>query len=469
MPDLYDKIKEIFDQKYAQAQLLGEPLGDIMGRINSGDATFRDADMFAVEVGVMMADAMKEVLVLDELPGGALIRSIAQQTVGEGLKDTYGIMRNITETIQEEINSANGIGLKAASPKLETDRVDRIVEKAAAAKTQESLDATLDESVPTFARQVVDDTQKANARLHNKAGLKVTVEREYDGVGLHGGEDVCDWCLSRAGKFDYEKAMDVGAFERHEGCGCIITYTSAKGEKTVSVSKYDGWMDERNRRIEAAKEENEKKIKLYEEQRKTRMVTEQKVLGLQDNGYYGVPKTWQKSTDIISAEELLSGTNPNYNRLVDRFASIEDNDYNLNCTNCVPAYEMRCRGYHNVTAQPLSKNRGLEVEPFLAWKNAKPINAKNGVNEIIAFVNSKEEGARIQIATKYEDSIWNQRKGHTFIATKENGKCVFKDPQAGVIIKDTKKYFDRTSEVRYLRIDNLEISDKGVSACKVEK
>lgn len=240
-PELYEKIKEIFDRKYAQAQILGESLGDIMGRINDGSATFRDADMFAVEVGAMMADAMKQVLVLEDLPGGQLYRNIAQRTIGEGLKDTYGIMSNIAATIQEEINSSNGIGLKAVKPKLESDRVDRVVEKATTAKTQESLDAILDESVPTFSRQVVDDTQKANARLHNKAGLKVTVEREYDGVGLHNGEDVCDWCLSRAGKFDYEKAMDVGAFERHEGCGCIITYTSTKGEITRTEGKYDEW------------------------------------------------------------------------------------------------------------------------------------------------------------------------------------------------------------------------------------
>lgn len=239
-PELYEKIKEIFDRKYAQAQILGESLGDIMGRINDGSATFRDADMFAVEVGAMMADAMKQVLVLEDLPGGQLYRNIAQRTIGEGLKDTYGIVSNISTTIQEEINAGNGIGLKAVKPKLETDRVDRIVNRASNAKTQAALENNLTDAVPTFARQVVDDTQKANARLHNKAGLKVTVEREYDGVGLHGGEDVCDWCLSRAGKFDYEKAMDVGAFERHEGCGCIITYTSAKGEVTIGTGAYLG-------------------------------------------------------------------------------------------------------------------------------------------------------------------------------------------------------------------------------------
>ena len=231
-PELYERIKEIFEAKYAQAQLLGESLGDVRARINSGEATFRDADMYAVQVGSMMAEAMKEVLQLEELPGGQLYRNIAQRTVGEGLKDTYGIMSGITSTIQEEMNGRNGIGLKPVKPKLETDRVDRIVEKATKAKSQEALDATLTESVPTFARQVVDDSQKANARMHNKAGLEVKVEREYDGVGLHEGTDACEWCLSRAGTWTYEKALSAGVFERHEGCGCVIEYTSRKGERT---------------------------------------------------------------------------------------------------------------------------------------------------------------------------------------------------------------------------------------------
>ena len=240
-PELYDKIKEIFDQKYAQAQMFGSPLASVFDEIKAGTATLQTADLYAVEVGSMMADSMKEVLKLDELPGGRLYRNIAQKTIGEGLKDTYGLVSNISATIQEEINGRNNIGLKAVKPKLETDRVDKIVNRAVNAKTQTALDNNLTDTVPTFVRQVADDTQKANARLHNKAGLAGKVEREYDGVGLHDGEDACQWCLDRAGTWTYDKALANGVFERHEGCGCIITYTSAKGEVTRSVDRYNGF------------------------------------------------------------------------------------------------------------------------------------------------------------------------------------------------------------------------------------
>lgn len=239
--ELYAKIKESFDRKYEKAQLLGEPLHDVLARIQSGAGTFRDADMYAVEVGSMISDSLKENITLDKLPNKTFYQNIAQKTLGVSLKDGYGMVSNIAAVIQEEMNEVAGIGLKAVKPKLEVKAVDKVVDGAVQAKTQDELDAALTEPVKTFTRRVVDDTQKANARLHNKAGLAVKVEREYDGVGIHNQTEACQWCLDRAGKFTYEEAMDKGAFERHDGCGCIITYTSKKGEVSRSTGKYGGF------------------------------------------------------------------------------------------------------------------------------------------------------------------------------------------------------------------------------------
>lgn len=240
-PELYKKIKKSFDSRYENAQLLGESLSSVMERVNAGTATFRDADMFAVEVGSMMSEALKENIRLDALPNRTLYKNIAQKTIGEGLKDTYGIISTITATIQEEINESAGIGLKAVKPKLTLENVDAIVDASASAKTQEALNMALTEPVKTFTMRVVDNTKKANARLHDKAGLEVKVEREYDGVGLHEGTDGCDWCIQRAGTWTYDKALANGVFERHEGCGCIIDYTSKKGVRTRGTGKYSGW------------------------------------------------------------------------------------------------------------------------------------------------------------------------------------------------------------------------------------
>lgn len=85
----------------------------------------------------------------------------------------------------------------------------------------------------TAPLKVSDDSMKANAQAADNMGLEVRVSREYDGVGLHGGRDACNWCIERCGEnMSLNEAYAKGAFQRHPGCGCIIEYTSATGETT---------------------------------------------------------------------------------------------------------------------------------------------------------------------------------------------------------------------------------------------
>ena len=87
--------------------------------------------------------------------------------------------------------------------------------------------------VVTCAKRYVDDSLKYNAENASNTGLEVKVTRHYDGVGLSGGR-TCEWCLDRCGEnMSYSEAYAKGAFERHEGCNCMIDYTSAKGERSV--------------------------------------------------------------------------------------------------------------------------------------------------------------------------------------------------------------------------------------------
>lgn len=86
-----------------------------------------------------------------------------------------------------------------------------------------------------------DDNLKKNASAAENVGLEVRVTREYDGVGLSGGRQ-CQWCLDRCGEnMTLQEAYAKGAFQRHDGCNCIIEYTSNKGVKTIQTGKYSGW------------------------------------------------------------------------------------------------------------------------------------------------------------------------------------------------------------------------------------
>lgn len=103
------------------------------------------------------------------------------------------------------------------------------------------IDKSIDNAISTGSAKTCDDSLKENADFAAKAGLEVRVTRVYDGVGLSGNRR-CDWCIDRCGtNMTLEEAYRIGAFQRHEGCECIIEYTSNKGVKSIQTAKYSGW------------------------------------------------------------------------------------------------------------------------------------------------------------------------------------------------------------------------------------
>lgn len=89
-----------------------------------------------------------------------------------------------------------------------------------------------------------DDAEKVNAETAENAGVITTVVRTYDDVGLHGGKDVCQWCKSREGTWDYQDAVRNGVFERHPGCECQIEVIYSKGARRVQTSgRNNAWKE----------------------------------------------------------------------------------------------------------------------------------------------------------------------------------------------------------------------------------
>lgn len=84
------------------------------------------------------------------------------------------------------------------------------------------------------SQNYVDEVGRRSAKFMDESGINVLVSREYDNVGVHttdkGGGQVCQWCLERCGTdVPYDEVYEMGMFERHPGCGCIITYTTRRG------------------------------------------------------------------------------------------------------------------------------------------------------------------------------------------------------------------------------------------------
>jgi len=77
--------------------------------------------------------------------------------------------------------------------------------------------------------------------------------------------------------------------------------------------------------------------------------------------------------------------------------------------------------------------------------------------------------SRVQVTLAYLDTIFRQIPNHTILCYESDDKILFTDPQIGVIIKTPELYYSKgvaSEGVRYCRIDNLEISDRGITACK---
>ncbi|WP_173005791.1 minor capsid protein [Faecalicatena contorta] len=168
--------------------------------------------------------------------------------------------------------------------------------------------------------------------------------------------------------------------------------------------------------------------------------------------YEGIPKKWKT---IAFVDNVLKNTNPGYYS--------GDEKYKTNCTNCVSAYEMRQRGY-DVVAKASTGNHYLERNPEEAWVHPEVEKPEgSGLEDILNAMKQLPDGSRVEIAVKWK----NNASGHVFVAEKKNEKVYFFDVQSGE--KLSPKIFDRVQngETRFWRIDNLEPSDRGITACEV--
>ena len=138
--------------------------------------------------------------------------------------------------------------------------------------------------------------------------------------------------------------------------------------------------------------------------------------------------------------------------------------YRQNCQRCVPAYEMRRRGY-DVIAKPatVDKNGKMATEDklYTSWnkvfKGAKLHHCwgnDGGLAAITAKMNDWGDGAVAEVMVR-----WKNAEAHVFVVEHIGGKIRFVDPQTGNI--DCVNYFTNAvnGATMIMRRDNLEPTD----------
>lgn len=225
--------------------------------IESGKANYEAAQKYSERSGQLAKKAISQV------SNGDL--TVTQEILNPILEANYQDILNVASQAQNVIYETANVNLKPATVAYDNTYAEDISSKL---ESYDDVDEALNVMENTFisaSQNYVDEIGRRSAKFMDEAGINVLVSREYDDVGVHttdkGGGDVCHWCLERCGTdVPYDEAYDMGMFERHPGCGCIITYTTKRG---VVIQGKGDW--ETNRWINLREDkEREKRIRSNE-------------------------------------------------------------------------------------------------------------------------------------------------------------------------------------------------------------
>lgn len=225
--------------------------------IESGKASYEAAQKYSERSGQLAKKAISQVSKGDV--------TVIQEILNPILEANYQDILNVASQAQNVIYEAAKVNLKSATVSYDNTYADSISSKF---DNYDDVDDALNAAENLFisaSQNYVDEIGRRSAKFMDESGINVLVSREYDDVGVHttdkGGGDVCHWCLERCGTdVPYDEAYEMGMFERHPGCGCIITYTTKRG---VVIQGKGDW--ETNRWINLREDkEREKRIRSNE-------------------------------------------------------------------------------------------------------------------------------------------------------------------------------------------------------------
>lgn len=222
---------------------------------------------YGIRAGQLSVDALQK----GTADGIADQNSIIQILDGV-FRENYQAVANASQTALKAANQAAGLGLNGSESDFVSTAAQIADRLSGYDDIREGLNS-LTNDIVLQSQRYADDSERRSAEFASDSGLEVLVTREYDNVGVHttdkGGGEVCQWCLDRCGTdVPYQEAYDRGMFERHPGCGCIITYKTKKGK--FRQGKGD-W--EHNQWAETTNSERENRIIINQYYAKTGQMT----------------------------------------------------------------------------------------------------------------------------------------------------------------------------------------------------
>lgn len=192
----------------------------------SNQATYAEAYKYAEQIGRMASENLLGTY------GGQSVEALAGYVTQGLLKDDiwavlvadHEKVAGYAQSVQESLNKAAGLGLKATGAGLDTDRltnlINKIIEEIANGNAPTKL---LKEPVINYSQNVVDRVQRSNVEMHYKAGLNPKIKRISLG-------NCCKWCSNLVGTYDYPDDVPKDVYRRHAFCRCQVLYVPTKGK-----------------------------------------------------------------------------------------------------------------------------------------------------------------------------------------------------------------------------------------------
>lgn len=230
-PQLLQQLKSRFSEKIA-ADL---KIRALYKRIESGNATYADAEEYAYLIGQALSQTFGKYLSSEILPDGRMYYNIADRVLRPLLEEDHEIVSEAAAMVQTFLNQQAGIGIKAQTMAVNEDRIQGIVEKVSEAEVFDDVAWVLDEPVKNFSMNVVDETIKANVNFQGRTGLTPKIIRKTE-------RKCCDWCSQLAGEYDYPDVPDE-VYQRHERCRCTVEYDPADGKRKRQNVHTKQWTD----------------------------------------------------------------------------------------------------------------------------------------------------------------------------------------------------------------------------------
>lgn len=233
--EIYKKIQQTFNAMVTK----DKGVARFYAKLRDGTATYADALKFAKKTSEALYDACNTEMLAFFPEGGVPPEAIAD-LMPPALRSECREVLDQTAQVQKSINRKAGIGLNPVDLEVSEDRITGLVTHMQEHGITEEAKGLM----VNLAQSQVDRTAYKNADFQTKSGMRVTVSRFYDDVGVNHRTETCKWCMDRTGvDIPYQIAVKRGMFERHPRCGCTIEY---KTEKTAyrGRGKWSGWEED---------------------------------------------------------------------------------------------------------------------------------------------------------------------------------------------------------------------------------